>query len=179
MKRNRIFGMALLMAGLTLAPAAAADLWLHIEVNGEKGEEVSMNLPLSMVEAMVPDEFRSSSHLRLHDEDYDVAELRRIWRQLQDSPDTTFLMVNDAESKVRIGKKGDYIVMNVTDRGEGDDVQARIPVAVMGALLSGSGDQLNISAALRELARFGEGELLTVIGRDEKVRIWLDDDSGN
>jgi hypothetical protein len=179
MKRNRIFGMALLLAGLTLAPAAAADLWLHIEVNGEKGEEVSMNLPLSMVEAMVPDEFRSSSRLRIHDEDYDVAELRRIWRQLQDSPDTTFLMVNDADSKVRIGKKGDFIVMNVTDRGDGDDVQARIPVVVMGALLSGSGDQLNISAALRELARFGEGELLTVTGRDEKVRIWLDDDSGN
>ena len=36
--------------------------------------------------------------------------------------------------------------MNVTERGEGEDVQARIPVAVMGALLSGSGDQLNISA---------------------------------
>ena len=180
MKRNRIFGMALLMAGLTLAPAAAADLWLHIEVNGEKGEEVNMNLPLSMVEAMVPDEFRSSSSLRIHDEDYDIAELRRIWRQLEDSPDTTFLMVNDAESKVRIGKKGNFIVMNVTERGSDDgDVQARIPVAVMGALLSGSGDRLNVSAALRELARFGEGELLTVTGRDEKVRIWLDDDSGN
>lgn len=179
MKGRKIFGMALLMAGLTLGPTKAADLWLHIEVNGEKGEEVSMNLPLSMLESMVPDEYRNSGRVRFHDEDYDIAELRRIWRQLEDSPDTTYLMVNEADSKVRIGKKGNFIVMNVTERGEGDDVQARIPVRVMGALLSGSGDQLNISAALKELARHGEGELLTVTGRDEKVRIWLDDDNGN
>ncbi len=179
MNGKKIFGMALLIAGLTLGPAAAADLWLHIEVNGEKGEEVSMNLPLSMLEAMVPDKYRSSSVLRFHDEDYDIRELRRIWRQLEDSPDTTYLMVNEADSKVRIGKKGNFIVMNITERGEGDDVQARIPVTVLGALLSGSGDQLNIAAALKELARHGEGELLTVTGRDEKVRIWLDDDSGN
>jgi hypothetical protein len=49
----------------------------------------------------------------------------------------------------------------------------------MGALLSGSGDRLNISAALKELARHGRGELLTVTGRQEKVRIWIDDESGN
>lgn len=179
MNGKKIFGTALLLAGFTLGPARAADLWLRIEVNGEKGEEVSMNLPLSMVEAMVPDELRSSKMVSFHDEDYDIAELRRIWRQLETSPDTTYLMVNEADSKVRIGKKGDFIVMNVTERGEGEDVQARIPVRVLGALLSGSGDQLNISAALKELARHGEGELLTVTGRDEKVRIWLDNDSGN
>ncbi|HEV2844598.1 MAG TPA: hypothetical protein VG477_07115 [Thermoanaerobaculia bacterium] len=179
MNGKRIFGMALLLAGLTLGPAAAADLWLHIEVNGEKGEEVSMNLPLNMLEAMVPDEFRSSSQLRIDDKEYDIAELRRIWRQLEDSPDTTYLMVNDHESKVRVGKKGNFIVMNVTERADGENVQARIPVAVFGALLSGSGDQLNISAAMKELARYGEGELLTVTGKDERVRIWLDDDSRN
>lgn len=179
MNGRRIFGMALLLAGLTLGPAAAADLWLRIEVNGEKGEEVSMNLPLSMLESMVPDEYRSASVLRFHDEDYDIAELRRIWRQLEDSPDTTYLMVNEADSKVRIGKKGNFIVMNVTERGEGEDMQARIPVTVMGALLSGSGDRLNISAALKELARYGEGELLTVTGRDERVRIWLDNEAGH
>lgn len=175
MKRNRIFGMALLLAGLTLAPAAAADLWLRIEVNGRGGEEVQMNLPFSMVEAFVPDEIRSSGRLRFHDRDYDVAELRRIMRQLEDSPDTTFLMVNDPDSKVRIAKQGAYIVMNVLERAKGDNVEARIPLTVMGALLSGSGDQLNISAALREMARFGEGELLTVTGTDETVRIWVDD----
>ena len=44
----------------------------------------------------------------------------------------------------------------------------------MAALLSGSGDQLNVDAALDELARFGEGELLTVTGDDQTVRIWVD-----
>ena len=44
----------------------------------------------------------------------------------------------------------------------------------MAALLSGSGDQLNVDAALDELARFGEGELLTVTSDEETVRIWVD-----
>ena len=44
----------------------------------------------------------------------------------------------------------------------------------MAALLSGSGDELNVQAALEELARSGEGDLLTVTGDDETVRIWVD-----
>jgi hypothetical protein len=45
---------------------------------------------------------------------------------------------------------------------------------VVAALLSGSGDELNVGAALEALVRRGEGELLTVNGDDETVRIWID-----
>jgi hypothetical protein len=126
---------------------------------------------------MIPDEARNSRHFRVKDQDYDIADLRRAWRELRNGPDATYLKVNDADSKVRIAKRGDYLELRAADRGgKGETVEARIPLPVIAALLSGSGDELNLQAALEELARFGEGELLTVTG-DETVRIWVDRES--
>lgn len=180
MNVKKTFGVALLAAGLAVGQAAAADLWIHLKVDG-RDEQVAMNLPISMVRslgAMIPDEAYSSGRVRVRDKDYSVAELRRIWRELQNGPDATYISVDDADSKVRIGKRGGYLELRAVDRGgDGETVDAKIPLPVMAALLSGSGDQLNIGAALDELARFGEGELMTVMGRDETVRIWVSDRS--
>jgi hypothetical protein len=186
MNGKKLLGVVLLIAGSTAglagAQAAAADLWIHIDVQGDKkGEQANINLPLSMVHnlsGMIPDEARKSRHFRVKDRDYDVADLRRAWRELRNGPDATYLTVNDADSKVRIAKRGDYLELRATDRGrKGETVEARIPLPVFAALLSGSGDELNLHAALEELARFGEGELLTVTGDDETVRIWVDHES--
>ena len=179
MNGKKLLGVVLISAGLTAAQATAADLWIHIDVHGDrKGEQASINLPLSMVHnlsGMIPDEARKSRHFRVKDRDYDVADLRRAWRELRNGPDATYLTVNDADSKVRIAKRGDYLELRATDRGhKGETVEARIPLPVFAALLSGSGDELNLHAALEELARFGEGELLTVNCEDETVRIWVD-----
>jgi hypothetical protein len=53
----------------------------------------------------------------------------------------------------------------------------KIPGAVVDALLSSPGEQLNLGAALKALARHGEGEIVTVTGDGETVRIWIDDNS--
>lgn len=180
MNVKKTLGAALLVAGLTVGQAAAADLWLHLKVDG-RGDQVSMNLPVSMVRSltsMIPEDSYRSGRVRVHDKDYSVAELRRAWRDLQNSADATFLSVDDADSKVRIAKRGDYLEMRVVDRGgDGETVDAKVPLSVMAALLSGSGDELNVTAALDELARFGAGELMTVTGKDETVRIWISDRS--
>lgn len=184
MNGKKIFGIALLTAGLAIGPAAAADLWLHLKVDGGRhDEQAEINVPLSMVEAFAPmlqGKVRGGSRIRLRDRDYDVAELRRIWRQLEDGPDATYVTVNEPDSKVKIAKRGGYLVMTAVDRDtrrdghDGESVEARIPVSVMGALLSGSGDGLDVGAALRELVRYGEGELMTVVSDEETVRIWVD-----
>jgi len=182
MSGKKTFGIALLTAGLAIGPAAAADLWLHLKVDGGRhGEQAEINLPLSMMESFAPmlqGKVRGGSRIRLRDRDYDVDELRRIWRQLEDGPDATYVTVNDPDSKVKIAKRGGYLVMTALDRGrdghDGDNVEARIPVSVVGALLSSSGDELDVGAALRELVRYGEGELMTVVSDEETVRIWID-----
>ncbi|HEV2853412.1 MAG TPA: hypothetical protein VHC97_11465 [Thermoanaerobaculia bacterium] len=182
MNARKIFGMVLL-AGLAIGPASAADLWLHLKVDGGRGDEqVEINVPLSMVESFAPllqGKVRSDgdTRVRLRDRDYDVDELRRAWRQLEKGPDATYVTINEPDSKVRIAKRGAYVVMTALDRAQGENVEARIPITVMGALLSGSGDEIDVAAALRELVRFGEGELVTVTSEQETVRIWIDDDS--
>ena len=89
-----------------------------------------------------------------------------------------YVTVRDKESDVRIGKQGDYLRLKVKDHGpNGEDVEMKLPLEVVAALLSSDGDELNFVAALEALARRGEGELLTVNGNEETVRIWVDSHS--
>jgi uncharacterized Ntn-hydrolase superfamily protein len=177
MNGKRILGSALIAAALAAGPAGAADLWFHVQVDGgRKGEQATINLPLSMVDkiaSMISGEARSSGRVRIDDHDYSVAELRRIWQELERGPDATYVTVKEPDSKVRIAKRGDYLVVEANERG-GEDVQARVPITVVRALLSGSGDELDVGAALEALARHGAGELVTVTGDDKTVRIWVD-----
>ena len=67
--------------------------------------------------------------MRIKDRDYDVAELRRIWRELEDGPDATYVTVEETDSKVRIGKRGRYLHMEAKEHGKGgEDMEARIPL---------------------------------------------------
>ncbi|HEV7506139.1 MAG TPA: hypothetical protein VGS07_14615 [Thermoanaerobaculia bacterium] len=186
MNGKKFFGMALLAAGLmsTAQQVAAADLWLHIDVNGkgDKGDQANINLPLSMVRNMAPmleEKSHGSKRLHVRDKDLSVSELRRAWREIADGPDANYITVKDKDSDVHIGKQGDYLRLKAKDRGtDGEDVDIKVPLDVVAALFSSDGDELNFGAALEALARRGEGELVTVNGNDETVRIWVDSRSG-
>lgn len=187
MNGKKFFGIALIAAGLTAQAAFAGsratdDLWLHVKVHdANEDSRVTINLPLSVIEKagpMIPREARTSGRIRFEDEDFTVDELREIWREVQSKPDATFITVDERDSKVRIAKRGNTLHVFAVDKGKGrgnEEVEIKIPVPVIDALLSGSGEELNISAAIQALARQGAGELMTVTGDDETVRIWVDD----
>jgi hypothetical protein len=180
MNGKRILGAALIASAMAAVStmAAAADLWLHVKVDGGRhGEQATINLPLSMVDAfapMVSARAQGSGRIRIKDRDYDLAHLRQAWRQLETGPDATYVTVDEPGSKVRIAKRGGSLVLEAHEREEGEQVEARIPLRVMRALLSGDDDELDVGAALQALAQEGAGELITVNGRDETVRIWVD-----
>lgn len=175
---KKIFGIALLAAGMTVAQAQASDLWLHIKVHeGKNDSRVTVNLPLSVVQkagGLIPKDARSSGKIRFDDEEMSIAELREVWRELKSKPDATFITVDERDSKVRVGKRGGYLHIEATD---GEEVEVKMPVAVVDALLSGTGEEFNIGAAIDALARHGHGELVTVNGDNETVRIWIDGES--
>ncbi|HEX4964376.1 MAG TPA: hypothetical protein VF173_26400 [Thermoanaerobaculia bacterium] len=179
MNGKKIFGMTLLAAGLTVTAqrAAAADLWLHVDVNGKDGQ-VDVNLPLSMVRSMAPmltEKEHGAKRIRVKDKDLSISDLRKAWREIENGPDANYVTVRDKDSDVHIGKQGHYLRLKTVDRGpKGEDIDAKIPLEVVAALFSGDGEQLDFGAALEALASRGEGELMTVNGNDETVRIWVD-----
>jgi len=172
---------ALAIAG-TAAQASASDLWLHVKVHdGKEDSHVTVNLPLSMVEkasALIPSDARGAGKIKVNHKEMDAVQLRQLWEEVQKQPDATYVTVDEKDSKVRIAKKGDYLYINADDRkghkGGHENVEVKIPIEVMTALLSGKGDEMNFTAAIQALARRGEGELVTVNGDDETVRIWVD-----
>ena len=112
----------------------------------------------------------------MNDRDMDAVKLRAIWKAVREAEEGEFVTVESDDENVRVSRSGGYIHVNVDETGHrGEDVQVRIPTLVMDALLSGTGDELDLVAAIRALdAHGGDGELIRVEGDDENVRIWVD-----
>lgn len=179
-RRSSIFAVLLVLALGVAATASAGDLWLHVRVDESDGAKVKVNLPVSMVEkaiAMVPEEHLRQGRIHLDEccEDMSPAELRELWQEIKDSPDMTFVTVEEDDESVRVWKEAGYLKVHVLEQDKNERVDVQVPLAVVDALLSGEGDELNIEAAIRALVEQGSGELVTVAGDDETVRVWVDD----
>lgn len=62
-------------------------------------------------------------------------------------------------------------------RGRGDfvgEVQVRVPVSVVDALLSGAGETLDLRAAIQELSSL-RGEMVQVNHPEGSIRVWIDE----
>jgi hypothetical protein len=163
-----------------VAPAAAAERWLHVHVveDGGSGDTVRVNLPFSMIESVLPmvqAEHFSEGKLRLADEDFEGVDLRAMWKALRQAGDVDFVTVDGTDGHVRVSRAGPYLLATVDGRGEDrETVRVRVPVAVVDALFSGNSDEIDLVAALHVLADQGDGELIRVEDGDSRVRVWID-----
>ena len=60
------------------------------------------------------------------------------------------------------------------DRGAVGEVQIRVPVSVVDALLSGAGETLDVRGAIQELSAL-RGEMVQIIQPDARIRVWIDE----
>ena len=167
---------ALLLSGAAVLSASDTELWLHVKVEEDEDTKVTVNLPMSVVGKalpLLPEEHFNAGHMHLDEVDMSIAEMRELWQEVQNSPDVTFVTVEEDDEKVRVWKEGGYLMVSVIEGG-GENVEVRVPGRVVDALLSGDGEELNLVAALEALIDEGEGELVTVTGDDENVRVWVD-----
>ncbi len=177
---NRMTYTALAVAlclGVASAATAESGLWLHVRVDEADGAKVSVNLPLSMVEKalpMIPAEHLHHGRLVLDDWQVSMQELRDLWQEVKNSPDMTFVTVEEEDENVRVWKEGDYLLVSVRKDDEAQKVDVRIPASVVDALLSGDGSEMNFHAAVEALVEQGEGELVTVSDDSDRVRVWVD-----
>ena len=182
---NRMTRLSCLVFTLAAAIglAAAEDRWLHVRVEegGSSPEKVSVNIPLQMVEAVLPlieaEGFSGGKvHWRHWDHgQHDGFDLRAVLDALNESPDTNFVTVQSDGESVRVAKESGFIIVSVDE--DDDKIRVRLPLDVVDALL-GDGDEIDLVAGLRRLGDYG-GDLVTVTSDDESVRIWIDSsDSG-
>lgn len=182
---NRTVLAALLALPIGAIPLQAQTPWIHIEVDENKaGTEadpthVKVNLPLSVVQIALeaaPEKILDQGRIRMHpiDEDLDVEDLRRIWNELRNSPESEWVNVEKKDETVSVRRQGDQVLIEVDDRKEGAKVHVQVPVSVVDALFSGEGQDLNLKDAISELKSL-RGDIVRVDDGGTNVRIWIDE----
>jgi hypothetical protein len=179
--------VALILLPSSLLHAESGSPWIHVQVREHDGSraKVNVNLPLSVVQvamAAAPDKIISDGHIRIDHHghhDLSIPDLRRIWQELRDSGEAQFVEVEDDHEKVSVFREGDSIrieIEDLDDEPEKETVNVQVPIAVIDALFSGEGDELNIGDAL-DLLKEQRGEIVRIEGGDADVRIWIDERS--
>lgn len=183
-KRFQAVAVALVMiTGMAAAvPAMAAERYLHVRVqDGDKGQNVNVNVPLSMAEKILPAINHDPLHngiVTVHQADMQGVDVRQILDAVRTAPDGQFVTINNTKEgqSVRVAKSNGNIVVHVRDeRSKQQDVDITVPMTVINALFStAKRDELNVAAALQSLAETGNGLLVVVHNADQNVRIWVD-----
>jgi hypothetical protein len=178
MHKRLAVGFATLLLAATLAVGAQPDLWIHVFVqeDGEQGETVRINLPLSVVGDVLPhisvDELQGGNLKIVEEIEAEGIDLRATWEAIRDSEDGQYVSVRSNGENVQISKSDGYLLANVDENGE--KVRVRLPLDVVDALFSGAEDELNLLAAVEALGRHAGEDLVTVEEGNSIVRIWID-----
>ena len=174
----------------------AADRWVHVRVveNGEDGERVRINIPLSLAEKVLPTikaDKLCNGKVKVNGQDFNDIDLRALLDAVRTAQDNEYVTVESKHENVRVAKSGGFMLIKVreahrhgkqtskTDVKPGEESQTetvdiKIPFTVVNALLSGEKDELDVVAALRALSEFENLELVTVNDESSTVRIWVD-----
>jgi hypothetical protein len=161
--------------------SAHGDRWLHVRVvsTNSKGETVRVNVPLELAEKVLP----AIDHDRLHNGkvrigcmDCDGVDVRTIFEAVRNSKDGEFVTVQSNDADVSVMKKEGMLFVHVheKDKPKHSQVEVKVPMKVVEALLSGSKDELDIVAGLHALAGQGDVELVSVKDDENTIRVWLD-----
>lgn len=185
--RKRLQGVTvfcLLAAGAMAAAAptmaAGAERYLHVKVeDGDKGESVNVNVPLSMAEKILPtinDRDLHQGRVTIHDGEFKDVDVRTLLDAVRSAEDNEFVTVKEKDQDVRVAKSNGNIIVHIKDnRNKEEKVDVTVPMKVIDALLStAKNNELDISAALHALSDAGDILLVTVQDAGQKVRVWVD-----
>ncbi|HEY4492763.1 MAG TPA: hypothetical protein VJ521_07210 [Acidobacteriota bacterium] len=177
----RITKSILFVLFLALAVATAqaeSKQWLHLHAeDSHKNETVKINIPLTLVEAMLPlveQKGVKDGKIRLNEKDINVRDLRKVWNQLREEGDMEYASIQNRDTSLRIFTKGEFFYVE-PDADSRKQVEMKIPLAVVDAMLSGKEDELNLMAAVRALQRSGVRDIITVKSEDSTLRVWVDE----
>ena len=168
------------LALLTSPFALAGNLWLHVHVDegGDGGERVRVNLPMSVIEQVLPlikNEHIQNGRISVAEYSDQNVDLAALWAAVRDADDGEFVTVQNSSENVRVAKSEGMMLVRVDGNEKGSArVRVTIPLAVVDALMKAGENEFDLVAAISELKSF-RGDLVTVEEADSRVRIWIDD----
>jgi len=172
--------LAVLLLAATITFAAAPERYLHVRVtNPTTHELVRVNVPLSLAEKIIP----AINNGDLRDGKVHVGGLeannvnvRAILEALKTAPEGEFVTAQQNDSDVHVAKEHGQLVVHVIDKNSKEKVDVTIPWEVAQALIADTTEnQLNVEAAIKALENIaGDVNLVSVVGHDETVRVWID-----
>jgi hypothetical protein len=193
----------LALSAISTAPVSAqsasrSDQWIHVRVEckDEGGETVRVNMPLDMAVKVLPainhDQLQNGK-VHIHDSHLNDVDLHALLDAVRSAKDGEYVTVQGHDNDVRVAKNGGYLYVHVTDKGKRDkdmnesakekhgkglkntsQVEVKVPMKVVDALLSGGKDELDLVAALHALSMNGDTELVTVKDDENTVHVWVD-----
>ena len=183
MNRKRVALLAsisLLSGSLAIAQSS---YWLHfkVETAGAETEQVKLNVPMALVEAVLPIiEENETVRGKIHVSDLPmtVAQMREIWQTLKSEGDFELASIQDGSTNLRVFQEGGYLYVRSNEEAQ-EQIEVNIPATVVDALLSGDGDELDLMAAARALVQTDAGQLVLIRDGDETVRVWVDTSSAS
>ena len=158
-----------------------SERWLHVRVicTEGKGDTVRVNVPLELAEKVLP----AVNHDRLHNgkvkidnSEINDVDLRAIMEAVRSAKDGEYVTVQGNDNDVRVAKEGNHLMVHVVDKGgsKKSQVEVKVPMKVVEALLSAGKDELDLVAALHALSTQGDVELVSVKDSENTVKVWLD-----
>lgn len=179
MRFGRVFFAGLLVLMLSLTASAASKQWLHVHVqdNGTEGPQtVKVNIPISLVEAVLPmveEKGIEGGKIQIHEKDFKIEDLRKIWAALKDEEDSEFVSVESKDANVKVMKQDGFLLVRSDEKSDAT-VDIKLPLSVVDAMLSGKGDELNLMAGVQALKDSNVKDFISVKDKDSTVRVWID-----
>lgn len=176
----KLLGILILSSGAALG--GQPERYLHVRVdNPGQSKAVRVNMPLSMAEKILP----TIQEGGLHDGKFTLdagtlhgVDVKALIESLRGVPDNDFVTIQNGKQDVRVAKSSGNLVVRVRGNGEKNQaVDITVPLNVVEALFSPSGNDVDIVAAVRELENQGQTLLVTIQNAAQSVRIWVDEKS--
>jgi hypothetical protein len=103
-------------------------------------------------------------------------DIRTIFEAVRSSKDGEFVTVQSKDADISVMKKEGMLYVHVHDKNKpkGSQVEVKVPMKVVGALLSAGKDELDLVAALHALATEGDVDLVSVKDDDSTIHVWMD-----
>jgi hypothetical protein len=155
--------------------------WLHVRVicTDGKGDTVRVNVPLELAEKVLPAVNHDRLHngkVRIDNSDINDVDLRALMEAIRSAKDGEYVTVQGNDNDVRVAKEGNHLIVHVVEKGgsKKSQVEVKVPMKVVEALLSAGKDELDLVAALHALGTQGDVELVSVKDSENTVKVWMD-----